>query len=96
MQLKDIFFTTLILCGMAATAQADTLVIQAVDQTTSIARPDRGQSMASVESQYGKPESISPAVGQPPITRWVYTDFTVYFESDRVIRAVANRKPTAP
>lgn len=96
MQLKNIFFTTLILCGMTATAQADTLVIQAVDQTASIARPDRGQTMTSVEAQYGKPESISPAVGQPPITRWVYAGFTVYFEGQTVIRAVANREPKAP
>ncbi|MBU1191036.1 MAG: hypothetical protein KKA36_02405 [Gammaproteobacteria bacterium] len=96
MPLKDIFFTTLILCGTAAAAQADTLVIQAVDQTASIARPDRGQSMASVESQFGKPESISPTVGQPPITRWVYPGFTVYFEDQTVIRAVANREPKAP
>ncbi len=87
---KNVFFTALLVWGLNTTALADTLVIQAVDQTASIARPDRGQSMASVESQYGKPESIVSAVGQPPITRWVYAGFTVYFEGDTVIRAVAN------
>lgn len=87
---KNIFFTALLVWGMNATVMADTLVIQAVDQATGIARPDRGQSMASVETQFGKPESIVSAVGQPPITRWVYAGFTVYFEGDTVIRAVAN------
>jgi hypothetical protein len=52
--------------------------------------------MASVESHFGKPESISPTVGQPPITRWIYPGFTVYFENQTVIRAVANREPKAP
>lgn len=87
---KNVLFTALLVWGLNTTALADTLVIQAVDQTANIARPDRGQSMASVETQYGKPESIVSAVGQPPITRWVYAGFTVYFEGDTVIRAVAN------
>lgn len=90
MHIKHIFFTALVICGMNTTVMADTLVIQAVDQTAGIARPDRGQSMASVEALYGKPESIVSAVGQPPITRWVYAGITVYFEGDTVIRAVAN------
>lgn len=90
MQAKNIFFTALVVWGMNATVMADTLVIQAVDQAAGIARPDRGQSMTSVETQFGKPESIVSAVGQPPITRWVYAGFTVYFEGDTVIRAVAN------
>jgi hypothetical protein len=51
--------------------------------------PDRGQSMASVEARFGVPDTRSAAVGQPPITRWSYPNFTVYFEHDHVVHAVA-------
>ena len=91
MQTKNIFFTALVVWGLNAPVPADTLVIQAVDQTSTIARPNKGESMAQVETAYGKPETRVAAVGQPPITRWVYADFTVYFEGESVIRAVANR-----
>jgi hypothetical protein len=32
------------------------------------------------------------AVEQPPITRWDYPAFSVYFEHDRVIHAVARHR----
>jgi hypothetical protein len=51
--------------------------------------PDRGQSMAAVEARFGAPAARSSAVGQPPITRWSYPNFTVYFEYDHVVHAVA-------
>lgn len=91
MRTKNIFFPALVVWGLNASVPADTLVIQAVDQTSTIARPAKGESMAQVETAYGKPETIVAAVGQPPITRWVYADFTVYFEGESVLRAVANR-----
>jgi len=37
------------------------------------------------------PAERHEAVGQPPITRWDYPTFSVYFENDRVIHAVAKR-----
>lgn len=58
-------------------------------------RPTRGMSMASVERAFGTPLNRRAAVGEPPITRWIYGDFTVYFEHDRVIHAVVN-KSAAP
>jgi hypothetical protein len=48
-------------------------------------------SQASVESTYGSPNSKVPAVGDPPISRWEYGDFIVFFEYDKVIHSV-NRK----
>ncbi len=51
--------------------------------------PIRGQSQAKVRSQYGEPTSATPAVGQPPISRWIYPGFTVYFEYSHVITTVA-------
>jgi hypothetical protein len=53
--------------------------------------PLRGMSMQLVEDRFGEPlERLGP-VGEPPITRWVYADYTVYFEGRYVIHAVRNR-----
>ena len=53
--------------------------------------PRAGMSMDQVRARFGEPQTVVPAVGKPPITRWVYPDFTVYFEYDKVIHAVVNR-----
>lgn len=52
--------------------------------------PGRGMSMEQVENRFGTPsEKISP-VGEPPISRWVYGDFTVYFEHNLVLHSVTH------
>jgi len=51
--------------------------------------PRRGTSMAQVEARFGAPAERFAPVGQPPITRWVYPAFVVYFEYQHVIHAVA-------
>lgn len=66
-------------------AQADELKIPA---ETAANRPARGMSMEKVEATYGAPSNRVPAVGQPPITRWEYPGFVVYFENNLVIHAV--------
>ena len=38
-----------------------------------------------VENELGRPTEIIPAVGEPPISRWVYDDRVVYFERSSVI-----------
>lgn len=53
--------------------------------------PPRGVTMEAVRSRLGPPSHRTPAVGDPPITRWVYDEFTVYFEHDRVIHSVKRR-----
>lgn len=60
--------------------------------------PKRGQSMQQVESSHGAPLRRHAAVGggnprHPPITRWDYQGFAVFFEHQRVIDAVV---PSAP
>lgn len=50
--------------------------------------PARGMTMAKVESLFGAPVKRLPAVGQPPISRWEYQGFVVYFEHDKVVHAV--------
>lgn len=54
-------------------------------------RPTRGMTMERVESAYGQPLTKHSAVGEPPITRWEYDRFVVYFEYQHVIHAVEKR-----
>jgi prolyl-tRNA editing enzyme YbaK/EbsC (Cys-tRNA(Pro) deacylase) len=51
-------------------------------------QPARGMSMEKVEATFGAPTSRVPAVGQPPITRWEYPGFVVYFEHNLVLHSV--------
>lgn len=86
---------TLALLVLASSAAvADTLLIDGIDtdSQTASARPRAGMSMTAVESTFGAPAERHGAVGQPPITRWDYAGFSVYFEHDRVIHAVARRQ----
>jgi hypothetical protein len=78
----------------SATARADTLLIDgiAVDQQSASSRPKAGTTMASVEASYGAPSERHGAIGQPPITRWDYPGFSVYFEHEVVIHSVARRQ----
>lgn len=70
-------------------AQADKLSI--FTEQSDIQRPARGMKMDAVLQGFGEPNSRIDAVGQPPISRWVYEKFTVYFENEYVIHAVINR-----
>ncbi len=67
-------------------------------RTTTGAMPKRGMSMRQVEQQFGKPLEVLPHTGptsklMPPITRWVYDDFIVFFERDLVIHSTKPRDP---
>ncbi|MDO6461674.1 hypothetical protein Q4485_13270 [Granulosicoccaceae sp. 1_MG-2023] len=53
------------------------------------AAPRHGEAMRDVLAEYGEPSERLPAVGAPPISRWVYDEFRVYFEGDRVIHSVS-------
>jgi len=64
---------------------------------TRVAVPPRGMSMRRVSSLYGTPLQRHAAIGQPPITRWDYSTYRLYFEYDHVLHAVvpANPAPVA-
>jgi hypothetical protein len=82
-----------LLCGFAAAGPvlAETLVVddQVMLRQSTVDRPKRGSTMAEVEKHFGAPAEKHPTVGQPPITRWDYSGFSVFFEHDRVIHSVA-------
>jgi hypothetical protein len=74
-----------------STAYADTLLVKRMNHENAAAMPRRGSTMSSVEAQYGAPMKKYAAVGKPPITRWDYPAFSVYFEYKHVIDAVASK-----
>jgi hypothetical protein len=85
-----------VLLAVAGVASAETLLIERVQEEQKLALPSRGQNMAQVEARFGAPsQRMDPRGGQkrqwPTINRWVYPAFTVYFEKNRVIDAVANK-----
>jgi hypothetical protein len=83
--------------SFANMAQADVLSIanpsyQVPNNESGVLRPTQGMSMAYVEQQFGAPEEKFAAVGEPPITRWQYAEFVVYFEHGTVLHAVVPRE----
>ena len=82
----------LIGCAMAAGAGAETVLVDGhVElQQSTVSHPERGTTMHQVEAKFGMPAKRYPAVGKPPITRWDYPAFSVYFEFNRVVHSVVH------
>jgi hypothetical protein len=80
--------------GHALPVRAETVLIndQLTVRKSDVPRPARGLTMTAVEAKFGAPSSKRAAVGAghrtPPITRWDYGQFAVFFENDRVIDAI--------
>ncbi len=86
--------------GMAPAVHGEVLLIEAIEAAPpntpeGLPRPPRGMKMQRVVERFGEPRSRLPAVGEPPITRWIYDDFTVYFEYERTITTVVHRQQAA-
>ena len=83
--------------GAAGAAMAETIVVddQVQVRESTIEKPKRGATMTQVEARFGAPVTRHDAVGAPPITRWDYPSFSVFFEHDRVIDAVATAANSA-
>ncbi len=79
--------------GLGQAARADEVALPAGAATETpaaapVATPARGVSMSKVENQYGQPTERHAAIGNPPITRWDYPGFSVFFEREHVIHSV--------
>jgi hypothetical protein len=90
-------------CAVAGGALADTVVVndQVQVRQTQVECPKRGLTMSEVEKHFGAPVTRHPAAGgdtphHPPITRWDYSGFSVFFERDRVIDSVVTGGDAAP
>ncbi len=57
--------------------------------------PTKGMTMDKVAQIHGQPRTVRDAIGDPPITRWVYDEYTVYFEHKHVIHSVITRDDIA-
>jgi len=79
--------------GLTAFANPSRAEVVAVDsgiavKESDVATPSRGMTMNEVSTKFGTPTNKVPAVGRPPISRWEYPGFVVYFENDHVIHSV--------
>jgi len=72
----------------AVSASADVLLIEEVRERMQRDLPSNGLTKAEVERRYGNPNQRNAPVGDPPISRWIYDDYSVYFEYDLVIESV--------
>ena len=75
----------------ARSLQADVLLIEEVRQADRMALPTNGLKQAEVRSRFGEPATTHAPVGDPPITRWDYDGWSVYFEYDRVLFTVLQK-----
>jgi hypothetical protein len=89
-------FACCLACAAVAPASAETLLIQRAQAASKAPLPARGMSMAAVESAFGAPSQKHAPVGggsahTPPITRWDYPTFSVYFENSHVVNSVLSK-----
>ena len=88
---KSTLLLLLTITGLVFSAHADVLLIERVEAKAGIDVPQKSSTMNQVRSQYGDPLNEHGAVGEPPITRWDYADFIVYFEHQHVITTVLKK-----
>lgn len=76
----------------------ETVTLPLGTQTTNsdLRLPQRGDSKQRVLETQGEPQEMVAAIGDPPISKWAYADFIVFFEQDLVLHAVVKREsPTS-
>lgn len=75
----------------AGTLSADVLLIEEVRQADRMELPINGLTQAEVRARFSEPATTHAPVGDPPITRWDYDGWSVYFEFDRVLFTVLHK-----
>ena len=75
-----------------ATKQAPTAAVKSAVSVLSANGniPVNNMSAVNVRERFGEPQNEATPVGNPPISRWYYPSYTVYFEYDRVITSVGS------
>lgn len=95
-QYRLLSLLALSICLQASPLIAEVISIPIGQQhanSQSIAKPSRGQKIADVLQQFGEPVQRYATRGTPPITRWEYPSYFVYFEHDHVIHSVVKHRP---
>ena len=98
MKYRALLVSAVLASGLAGIATADMIAVDhglAVKESD-VNTPSRGMTMSQVASKFGEPVTKVPAVGKPPISRWEYPGFVVYFELDHVIHSVVSTAAPAP
>ncbi|MCU7856757.1 MAG: hypothetical protein KZQ79_13890 [Candidatus Thiodiazotropha sp. (ex Lucinoma borealis)] len=92
-------FTTLsaaLLYLLAQPVSAEVLLIDSIETAPinseeGVSRPSRSMTMDQVTQRFGQPMNAYPSVGEPPITRWDYGNYSVFFEYKHVLTSVLHR-----
>ncbi|MGA7799504.1 MAG: hypothetical protein WCC36_01715 [Gammaproteobacteria bacterium] len=92
---RPLLLATLLALGATAPVHGDVLLLNAVkdappNTAAGLPRPANAMTMQEVAKRFGTPEKKLSAVGKPPITRWVYPKYTVYFENNLVVYTVVH------
>lgn len=90
-----------LLTTLSAPLRADVVTMPEADgPAVAVDKPAKGTTKTAVLRRYGAPTTKHAAVGgdhpqHPPITRWDYPGFVVFFEHDHVVNAVVPGQPPA-
>jgi len=86
--------TLLILLSISpAFLHADVLLLEGISKEPAnskngVPRPTQGMTANTVKEKWGIPKGVTEPVGNPPIHRWEYEKFYVFFENEHVIHSV--------
>ena len=79
------------LVAFSAPTLAEVLLVASIQSAPAVNTPHNGNSMSQVRAQFGDPLTEVPAVGDPPISRWDYDGFSVFFEYDLALHSVVHQ-----
>lgn len=87
-----------VLLATSLAAYADVVQVPEPAAPAASVLPQKGDSMATVSKRFGEPGKKHPPAGgdtrkHPPITRWDYAEFAVFFERGHVVDAVVPSQP---
>ncbi len=98
---KTLLFLTCVIAVVSAQANEpaemitthEPIMIPLIEKNmnSSIRMPLRGDSQRMVKKEFGAPFQMHKPKGTPPISRWDFEEFSVYFESNIVIHTVLRR-----
>ena len=82
-------------CTLSSTLAAEQITLPIGEQTrqSELQLPERGMHKNSILEDFGDPQEITSAVGEPPISQWRYDGYVVYFKDNWVIQAVVKHPP---
>jgi hypothetical protein len=75
-------------CASAASEEVALPTHSSAATPAPVTVPARGQSMSQIEAKFGAPTERHAVIGNPPITRWDYPSFSVFFEHQHVVHTV--------